>query len=281
MLTLKNNTVSFQIKYDCNKRCNYCSLDKEKYVFSDRELIKNFHNIFHKINIYMKGIGKDIVPSIVGGEPTYWSYEFQEAILNEIKDCKKYLLFTNGFDMSAPLYKDEKAIPYIHIIDYTDLDKVSFILDKIKETNKKEWYVCIVIPHGYLEHTKAFLKYMKDKALIRHVYLQPCDHKEAYLHLSQEEQERLYNFCKEEGFINNAEEGLDYKLIHLLSPSTYINCWENRSLYVDLIKNTLSCCDHWTYPESLDSIYDIDSYIKNKKIPCIDSNCQSPIHCNL
>ena len=275
MFTLKNNTVSFQIKYDCNKRCGYCSLDKEQYTFSDKELIKNFHIIFHKIDAYMRDKGQELVPSIVGGEPTYWDYEFQEAILNEIKSCKKYLLFTNGFDMLSPLFRDEKAVPYVHIIDYTDLNKVSFILDKIKETNKKEWYVCTVVTHLNTHYIKEYLKFMKEKKLFEHVYLQPCDHTSPYYRLTEEEWRDLEGFCDELGYVKGE---LNNKYMKKFSPQLILNCWENRSLNVDLVANKIYGCNHKTYAKSLDDIYNISKYLENQKIPCIDYNCQSPIH---
>lgn len=256
-------------------------MDKDnKPFFSDSELLLNFKKIYHKIDAYMKSIKKDMVPSIVGGEPTYWSYEFQKEILETIKTCKKYLLFTNGFDVSSPLFKDSRAIPYIHVLDYSDLNSVSCILDKVQETNKKEWYICTVVVHNSLYFIKKYLEFMRERDLEKHIYLQPCDHSEARFYLSQEELKELSNFCEENNFVGMGEK-TSSKSVHLLTPSVYLNCWQNRSLYVDIVKNIISSCDHWTYPTSLDDIYDIGKYLENQKLPCIDKRCTSPIHCDL
>lgn len=274
-----NNVFNLKISSRCNQNCIYCNEWNSVHEDFTSVLLERLHRVVDMINEFTKG--KEWIPSIVGGEPTYWNYEFQEAILNEVKDCKKYLLFTNGFDMSAPLYKDKRAIPYVHLVDYTDLNKVSFILDKIKETGKKEWYACTVVTHQSVSAFLKYVSYMKEKEMHSRIYTQFVHvAKGSYLQLTEEDIRRICEYFKVLGISLIGETGRNYS--PELSEETKERCWKERALNIEINKNIIGVCGGSLMDaksriplhevRSLESLYNLPRNL------ALCSKCTSPIH---
>ena len=153
---------AFYVDKRCNKNCNYC---KQKTFDIPQRTDKQILADFQKAYYYIKGIATQIQPRILGGEPTLWSDELTQGIINTIRE-RTYWLFTNGYNTDSPFYKDERATIVQHITDWEDRpvikrvnDRVQFIIvaerDKTEELIK---YLNTDFPEEY----KGF------------VFIQPC-----------------------------------------------------------------------------------------------------------
>ena len=276
---MNKDVFNLKISSRCNQNCIYCSEWNSPDEPFTSVLLERLHRVIDMVNEFTEG--KEWTPSIVGGEPTYWDYNFQEQILNEIRNCKKYLLFTNGFDMSAPLYKDERAIPYIHFINYKDLGKVSFLIDKIQRTEKKEWYACTVVTHQDVPFFLYYVSYMKERHLEKHIYTQfvSCT-PGSNLELTPNDKKAIYEYFERLSLplINEGDREHSTKLEDNLKEK----CWENRALNIEINRDYISACGGGLGKKSLCKklyeVRDLKSLEKIEKDRQVCSICTCPIH---
>ena len=124
MFTVKEKVkypVTFVLHRYCNENCSYCNWKKGKSTLTDEQMYNNFDKaLTHFEDLTSKTNNRILVVQIMGGEPTIWSNWLQNKILERLKKYRFFVLYTNGANKESPLYKSDKAIKKLHIINWRE-----------------------------------------------------------------------------------------------------------------------------------------------------------------
>lgn len=187
--------INFELHNVCNKKCPYCWEQNKDLVLSDDEMYERFDKALTYVE---KLYDKRIRPFILGGEPTIWSRDFQNRIIERLKDYRTYIVFTNGTNTESPFYKDPRAIISHHVTDY---------LHSNYEPMNGE-ILNYVVPKNEISKLDNFLKTHKiteDK----HVF-QFCRSANEELNCGVEEAIEMKNIMKNNNLENAFTRGVEY-----------------------------------------------------------------------
>lgn len=135
----KKRTVTFVLHKKCNMNCSYCPQTDKADPLSDDEIFANFDKALSK---FEEELGTTFTVQIMGGETTLWNNYLQNKILERCKDYKNLHIFTNGAKRDCPLYKDDRVIKHLHLLNWKSQIYIKpqpkELYDVIIEDNDKE-----------------------------------------------------------------------------------------------------------------------------------------------
>lgn len=111
----QKRTITVVLHKKCNKNCSYCPQTDKYDPLSDDEIFANFDKVLTK---FENEIGDTFILQIMGGETTLWSDYLQNKILERCKNYKNLHIFTNGANKECPLYKDDRVVKHLHLLDW-------------------------------------------------------------------------------------------------------------------------------------------------------------------
>ena len=153
---------AFYVDKRCNQSCSYC---KQKEFEVPQRTDKQILTDFQKAYYYIKGTTSNIIPAVLGGEPTLWSDELTQGIINTITE-HTYLLFTNGYNTNSKFYEDPRATIMQHIVDWEKRPV-------IKRVNKRVQFTIV----AERDKTEDLIKYLNEdfpEEYKSFLWIQPC-----------------------------------------------------------------------------------------------------------
>lgn len=189
------HSITFSLNRTCSENCAYCNQLKVDNIDEDK-LYENFDRYLTKAE---EAYGVKVFPQLLGGEPTLLSYGTQIKILGRLKEYPMIMLFTNGYDKSAPLYVHPNVIKNVHAMTLTQAAEL------IKELKKPDLTV-YVATKGQLPEIEQWLE--SSRELVKDSFqLIPC------MNTGNAEYD-----CGEEELVKIAQLTKEYKLNDFASP---------------------------------------------------------------
>lgn len=111
----KRRAITFVLHKKCNMKCPYCPQSDKSDPLSDDEIFANFDKALSK---FEKELGQNFTVQVMGGETTLWSDYLQHKILHRCEGYKRLHIFTNGTNKECPLYKDERVVKHLHLLNW-------------------------------------------------------------------------------------------------------------------------------------------------------------------
>lgn len=118
--------ITFSLNRTCNQKCAYCNQLKADNINEDK-IYENFDRYLTKAE---EAYGVKVFPQLLGGEPTLLSHETQIKILGRLKEYPMIMLFTNGYDKTAPLYMHPNVIKNVHAMT---LEQAAELIKELKK----------------------------------------------------------------------------------------------------------------------------------------------------
>lgn len=170
----ENQLITFTLNRKCNQKCSYCFQENMNAKdISDEEIYANFDKALTWAEKYTKG---NLIPQIMGGEPTIWSEELQRKIINRVRDYRTVYLFTNGTRLKESLFWKQFNFFYL-VHEYDWFDKTA--LELYSKYNRGNVSINLVIRTGELNKVKEFIERSKNgegnSKYLSYIFFSPCD----------------------------------------------------------------------------------------------------------
>ena len=171
----ENQLITFTLNRKCNQKCSYCFQENmtAKDV-SDEEIYANFDKALTWAESYTKG---NLIPQIMGGEPTIWSEWLQRKIIERVKNYRTVYVFTNGTHLKESLFwKQFNFFFLVHEYNWYN----TTAKDLYMKYNRSDVSINLVIRTGELDRVKDFLKrteYEESLKYLPYIFFSPCDRK--------------------------------------------------------------------------------------------------------
>lgn len=106
--------IQFEVFGTCDRRCPYCDAARNGYLdaLPDHE---KFDRIVSEVFGRMPRVDNC---ALVGGEPSFWPYGLQAKFITTMRGtCRNWTVFTNGYDLNAPLLNVPGWTYKLHLCD--------------------------------------------------------------------------------------------------------------------------------------------------------------------
>ena len=207
----ENQLITFTLNRKCNQKCSYCFQENmTARDVSDEDIYNNFDKALTWAEKYTRG---NLIPQIMGGEPTIWSEELQRKIINRVRNYRTVYLFTNGSRLKESLFWKQFNFFYlVHEYNWEGMSAGTLY----KKYNRSDVSINLVIRAGELNKVKDFIattNYEGSSKYLPYVFFSPCDRQRGKCSEGMKDSEliQLSNLLKDSRYDTSVMGGLFLK----------------------------------------------------------------------